>query len=113
MLVAIAVVGVFGGIRALTAADIKANSADLLQRLASEKLEDVRVNGDPSTYATSGDFTDRGYTDISWNMDVQTSSTAYVDQVTVTATRARDSQAITEFVYVPPATTTSTTAQTQ
>jgi prepilin-type N-terminal cleavage/methylation domain-containing protein len=108
MIVAIAVTGVFGGIRALTAADVKARDADLLQRLASEKVEDIRVNGDPNTYGTNGDFTDRGYPDVSWTMEIQTVSTANVDQLTVTAARAKESQAITEFVYVPPATTTTT-----
>ena len=110
MLVAIAVTGVFGGIRALTAADVRAQDADLLQRLASEKMEDVRVNGDPTTYGSQGDFTDRGYLDVTWSMDVQTAGAANVDQVTITATRLRDSQAVTEFVYVPPASTTSTTS---
>ena len=114
MLVGIAVSGVFGGIRAMTKADIKARDTDLLQRLATEKVEDIRVNGDPNTYGTNGDFTDRGYPDITWTMETQTSSTTNVDQVIVTANKAGETQAITEFVYVPPVTgaSTTTTAQT-
>jgi prepilin-type N-terminal cleavage/methylation domain-containing protein len=107
VIVAIAVVGALGGIRALTAAQTKAQDAALLQRLADEKLNDLRILQDP-TSETTGDFSDRGYTDITWSADDETTATSNLDQITVTATRGNSSQSITTMIYVPPQTTTST-----
>ena len=54
VLVSVALVGVFGGLRSLQAADARAQTADLLQRLASEKVADLKLLSDPATGATSG-----------------------------------------------------------
>ena len=110
MLVAIAVVAALGGIRAMQVADGKARAADLLQRLASEKLQDVTNAEDPATYGSGGDFADRGYPDITWSLDVQASSATNVDEVTLTATQGQNAQSIIEYLYVQPqASTTGTT----
>jgi len=108
-LVAIAVVGALQGITAIQAGDAHAQTADLLQRLAAEKVGDIRILSDPGTGAGQGDFADRGYPDIAWTADVQTTNATYVDQVTVTATEGRQSQSLTTMVFVPPTTTTTTT----
>lgn len=109
VLVAVAVVATMGGIRSIMNAQSKAQTADLLQRLASEKLDDSRYLSSPDANGTSGDFSDRGYPDISWSMAVQAAGVTNLDQVTVTATRGNDSQALTTMMYVAPATTTTTT----
>lgn len=106
LLVAIAVVGVFGGISSLTASQYHAQTADLLQRLAAEKLGDVAILSAPSADGTSGDFSDRGYPNITWSLIDQPSGTTNLDQVTVTTTQGRDSQILTTMIYVPPATST-------
>jgi len=112
MLVAIAVVASLGGIRAMQVADGKSRAADLLQRLAAEKMEDVVNTEDPSNSATSGDFADRGYPDITWSLEFQPSSATNVDEVTLTATQGKDSQAIIQYLYVQPAATSTGTTTT-
>lgn len=113
MLIAIAVTAVMGGIRSLQVADQHARNMDLLQRLASEKLEDVASASDPATYGTSGDYQDRGYPDATWTVDLEASSAANVSQVTVTARRGKDSEELTQYIYIQPVTTNSTTTTTQ
>ncbi len=102
VLVSVALVGVFGGLRSLQVADARAQTADLLQRLASEKIADLKLLGDPSTGAASGDFADRGYADVTWATAVEAMATTDVDKVTVTATRGRASQALTTLFFVRP-----------
>lgn len=107
MLVAVAVTGIYGGISALTAAQYHAQTADLLQRLAAEKLNDVSILSDPSADGANGDFTDRGYPNITWSLDEEASGTTNLDQVTVTVTEGKISQALTTMMYIAPATGTS------
>ncbi len=102
VLVSVAVVGVLGGIRSIRAADARARSADLLQRLASEKVSDLKLLSDPSTGGNAGDFSDRGHGEVSWTASVTTTGAANVDKVTVMATRGGDSQALTTLVFVRP-----------
>jgi type II secretion system protein I len=108
VIVAIAIVGVLGGIQSLTMADSKAQDAVLLQRLANEKLNDLRILQDPSTAGSSGDFSDRGYPDVTWSAEVDSTSTTNLDQVTITATRGKNDQSLTTMLYVAPQTTTAT-----
>ena len=103
VLVSVAIVGVLGGIRSIGAANARARTADLLQRLASEKMNDIKLRSDPSSGSNGGDFSDRGYRDITWAVTVEASGPTNVDQVTVTATRGRASQALTALVFVRPA----------
>jgi prepilin-type N-terminal cleavage/methylation domain-containing protein len=112
VLVSIAVAATFGAISRITAADAKAQTADLLQRLASEKLNDLTILTSPSANGTAGDFTDRGYPDISWSINDQSTSVDNVDEVTVTATQGRDSQALTTLVFISPQAATGTTGGT-
>ena len=102
VLVSVAVVGVLGGIRSIQAAGARARDADLMQRLASEKVGDIRLLSDPSTGGNAGDFSDRGHADITWTASVETTGAANVDKVTVTATRGGQSQALTTLVFVRP-----------
>lgn len=107
LLVAVAVTGIYGAISSLTAAQYHAQTADLLQRLAAEKINDVRILSDPSSDGTNGDFTDRGYPNITWSLDEQASGTTNLDQVTVTVTEGKDTQSLTTMMYIQPATGTS------
>ncbi|MGI4791546.1 MAG: type IV pilus modification PilV family protein [Janthinobacterium lividum] len=107
VLVSIAIVGVLGGIRSIQAAGAQARSADLLQRLAAEQIGDMRLLSDPSTGGNSGDFSDRGHSEITWAANVETTNAANVDKVTVTATRGRISQAVSTLIFVRPSTGTA------
>ena len=109
VLVTVAIVAALGGIGALSNTDAKARTALLLQRLAREKLEDLKIYADPSQAGSSGDYSDRGYNNIQWTADVEPTSIANVDQVTVTATRDKNSQAISTLIYIPSSTSTSST----
>ena len=102
VLVGLAMAGVFGGIRALMATEAKAREANLLQRLAADKLNEMGPVTDPRTAEASGDFTDSGYPDITWDMEVESTSTLNVEQVTVTATRGDSSQTISSMVFLRP-----------
>lgn len=109
VIVAIAIVGVLGAIGSEAKERAQANDAVLLQRLANEKLNDLRVLQDPSSTTGNGDYSDRAYPDITWTAEVETTNTNNLDQVTVTATKGKESQSVTTLIYVVPATTTTTT----
>jgi hypothetical protein len=102
VVVAVAVVAVFRAIASLTETDIKAREADLLQRLACQKMGEMGVVTDPRTAENSGDFADQGYDTISWTVEVEPSGTLNVEQVTVTAERGEASQRITGLVFQRP-----------
>ena len=110
LLVGIALAGVFGGLRALGAAETKARDADLAQRLAASKLAEFGPVQDPITAGDKGDFTDEGYPDVTWEASVESGSTENVDRVTITATKGNTEQSVTGLVYVKPAATTTTGA---
>ena len=55
VLVSVALVGTLGAIRSIKDTDAKAQTADLLQRLAAEKISDLKLLQDPSTAGTDGD----------------------------------------------------------
>jgi Tfp pilus assembly protein PilV len=108
VLVTVGIVAAMGGIRAVSQAEVKSQTADLLQNLAAEKLNELTLTIDPTQNGTAGDFSDRGHPDITWNLQIQTTALANVDEATVTATRGRDSQSLATQIYVPPTTTTAT-----
>jgi prepilin-type N-terminal cleavage/methylation domain-containing protein len=108
VLVGLAMAGVFGGIRSLMTAEFKAREANLLQRLAADKLNEIGPVTDPRTADTSGDFTDAGHADITWTLEVESTSTLNVEQVTVTATRGESSQTISSMIFLRPLTTEGT-----
>ena len=112
VLVAVAVTGVLGGIRAIGVTEARAHSADLLQRLAAEKMNDLRLLPDPSEAPSAGDFSDRGSAEVTWKLEVEATDTTTVDQVTVTASRGLDSQSLTTLMFVPPTTGTAGGAST-
>ncbi len=107
LLVAVAVTAVMGGLRALGQADVKVARNQLLQRLVTAKANEVLASTDPSSFGDGGDFTDAGYPDITWTIDVQTSGATDVDEVTVAATLDDDEQFLTFLQYVRPLTAVS------
>lgn len=112
LLMVTAVVVVLGGVRAIQRANVHAANMSLLQRLASEKLEDAVASGDVTTYGSQGDFSDRGYSDATWTLNIQNSSATNVEEMTVTATRGKDTQTLNQYVYIQPSTTTTGTTGT-
>lgn len=105
LLVAVGIVAVFGGIRAIARAEDHARTAELLQRLAAQKLDEMGPVTDPRTAEDDGDFSDDGYPDIRWNLATETTDDPDVQQLTVEATRDQQSQRVTGLVWLRPATT--------
>jgi Tfp pilus assembly protein PilV len=105
VLVSIGVVAIFGGIAALNRAESRARDADLLQSLALQKMNEMGTVTDPRTASTGGDFSDRGYPDATWDLDIEPSGTQNVDKITVTARRGQAEQKMTQMLYIPPDTT--------
>lgn len=104
VLLAIGVVGVFGGIAALTRAQVKAERADLLQRLAVQKLDEMVAVTDPRTSDTEGDFTDQGHPEVTWSLGLEPSGAENVDRATITAAVDQDEQTVVGLLYIPPIT---------
>ena len=112
LLVGIGLASVFGGLRALSAADVKARDADLVQRLAASKLAEFGPVLDPATAGDKGDFTEEGHPEVSWEATVESGNATNVERVTVTATKNNTEQSLTGLVYTPPAATDATTGGT-
>ncbi len=110
VLVAIGLVAVFGGIAALNRAEVKARSAELLQSLAMQKISEYGAVTDPRSAETSGDFSDQGYSDITWRFVDEPSGITDVDKLTVTVAQGSEEQTLTTLIYIRP--TTSTTGTT-
>lgn len=109
VLVSIGVVAVFGGIRSMGAAQAKAQTADLLQRLAAQKLSEFESVTDPNSADSSGNFYDQGYPDVTWSMTLQQAEASNLDQITVTTTQGNISQSVNGLLFVRPTTATSST----
>ncbi len=107
LLVGVGIVGVFGGIRALAAAQAKAKMAERLQVLALDKINEIGAVTDPSSAETSGNYADQGEPNATYTVDVETTDTENLDKITVTATEGTERQSLTSLLYVPAATSTS------
>ena len=102
LFVAIAITGVMGGMSSLSKADMRAHKAELLQRLAAQKLKEIQTVTPVTTASTSGDFQELGYPDALWSLGVVSSGVTNVYSATVTASQSGESQSLTVLVYVPP-----------
>ena len=109
ILVTVGVLGSLGANRNIEITEQKAKTVDLLQRLAVEKANDLSTVTDPSTYGSSGDFSDRGYPNATWSVDVEPTSITNLDEVTVTATMGADSETIATELYVQTQSSTAAT----
>ena len=106
-LVGIALVGVLTALGRLSQVDSYTRNAELLQRLAAQKLSALRVEGDLRTAATKGDFSAEGYPDADWSLALQATDDENVEEATITATRGQAEQALSERIFFRPATTTT------
>jgi prepilin-type N-terminal cleavage/methylation domain-containing protein len=113
VLVTVGIVSTMNGIAAIEAGNAKAHTADLLQRLAQEKLNDAAILQTPTANGASGDFQDRGYPTITWTLEDDSTNVTGLDQVTAITTEGKESQTITTLMYVAAnAGTSSTTSST-
>ena len=80
--VSLALVGVMSGIRNIAVADSKAYNADLLQKLALEKIKEIGSITDPNTVDAQGNFAEQGYPEVTWQVSVASSGLANLDTST-------------------------------
>jgi prepilin-type N-terminal cleavage/methylation domain-containing protein len=102
VLITVALVGLYQGISAMDNARAYAVKSDLLQRLAIEKLSDVSLLQDPSSNGGSGDFSDRGYPNITWSLTEASTNVTNLDDVSVTVTEGKQAQSVSTQMYVAP-----------
>lgn len=108
VLVGVALAGAIGALGSLSKADTAARNAELLQRLAVQKLAALRTEGDLRTAETSGDFSAEGYPEAEWSLELQATDDENVQEATITAARGESQQAVSELVFFQPETTTTT-----
>lgn len=109
IVVAIAVVGAITALSAMTRSEDRALTTEKMQRLASEKYDEIISTEDYINTSLSGNFDDRNESGYSWQVDVATTDETNLDSITVTVTKDSGSQAqpvkVVGLVYVPESTT--------
>lgn len=108
-LVGVAIAGALVALGRFSRADAYAADAELLQRLASQKLAALQVEGDIRTGESSGDFTDEGYPEAQWTLEMQTTDDSNVEEAVLTATKGDSEQVLSELIFFRPTTTTTGT----
>jgi len=110
VLVSVAIVGTMGALRSIQRGNASANTADLLQNLAQQKLNDLSTSATPAGNGSAGNFSDRGYPNITWSLEDNATSVTNLNLDTVTVTSGKDSESISTEIDVVPQTTSSTAA---
>jgi prepilin-type N-terminal cleavage/methylation domain-containing protein len=100
ILLSVGVVASMKAMESVDRAEARVSSTDLLERLAAEKVKEVGMTSDPTTYSPSGDFTDQGYSDVAYTVQVEQTSISFVDQVVVTASKGSTTQEMTSLIYL-------------
>lgn len=112
ILVAVGITAALGGISALSKAEADGQDRERMERLAMQKFDELVATGNMTT-ASSGDFTDHGIADVSWQTQVSASGVDNLNHISVTVKRSNDDKSpvavFDSLIYVPPTTTTGTT----
>lgn len=106
-LVGVAIAGSLTALGQLARSESYARNAELLQRLAAQKLATLQIEGDIRTGDTSGDFSTEGYPEVQWQLALQTTTDQNVEEVTITATKGDSEQVLSELIFFRPTTTTT------
>ena len=106
-LVGVGLAGTLTALGQLSRGDAYAQNAELLQRLAVQKLAALQVEGDLRTAETSGDFSAEGYPEAEWSLELQTTDDENIEEATLIAVRGSSEQAISERIFFRPETTTT------
>ncbi len=90
-------------------AEARSRDQDLLQRLADEKYEEFVATQADLRAPSSGDFEDRGLSDIDWEAESEATGVENLQSITVKVQARRGSERdpvgqASGLVYVPPAT---------
>ncbi len=113
VILSIGIVGVLGGLTAMSKSQIRAFEVEHVQRLAIRKIDELLATEAVGTTGTTGDFTDYGEPGYEWKTDVQPSGIENLQTLTLTVTKTNDSSApsakIDTLYYLAPATTGAAT----
>ncbi len=85
------IAGVVTAIGSTDHAEAKVLQAELMQRLAHQKLDELIATSD--TNSQGGVFTTEGYPDYRWTLNNQTTSVTNLQALSVTVTKADDTKA--------------------
>jgi hypothetical protein len=104
-LVTIGIAAIMGGFSALGHNQWKAQEAELMQRLAFDKYDELVGTGALQTDSLNGDFSDRGEDRFLWDATVEPTGVENLSALTITV-EPRDDQndkhTVSGTVYVPP-----------
>lgn len=111
VIMALVVVGSMKALQQVTLTEAKAESHDFLQGLAQSKYQELVATADLTQSSFSGDFSDRGLDDYSYQATLQATGTTSVDSLQVTISNSQDSTQTAEedgLVFVAPTQTQGT-----
>ena len=91
-LLGVGVAAVLGGIKSVNAAEGRARELEVMQRLAVDKLEELKATTDTFAAGDNGDFVDRNLDDYVWEMQVEPTGIEYLDGVTVTVRKRSEAE---------------------
>lgn len=86
VLLGIGIVVALGSLSAMTRGEIKIRRVDTLNRLATQKLDEILAVGQLNTAANSGTFEDIGFPDVEWSIETAPADLENLETVTVIVT---------------------------
>ncbi len=109
---------VVGGLGSVAKAESRMKKIEAMTMLAQHKFDELVATSTTLSSAStqSGDFTDENNNDYQWSAVVEDTTITNLEALTVTVTPTNDSSStapqgkICSLIYVPPVSTTSTTA---
>ena len=111
ILVGVGIAATLGGLSSLSKAEADGQDRERMERLAMQKFDELVATGNATT-AQSGDFTDHGISDITWQSQVSSTGVDNLNHISVTVQRSNDTKSpiavFDSLQYVPPTTTTTT-----
>ncbi|MFZ4508339.1 MAG: prepilin-type N-terminal cleavage/methylation domain-containing protein [Fimbriimonas sp.] len=112
LLLGVGIVGVLGGLSAITQSESRLEDRETMDRLAIDKLEELLATGDVDSATLSGDFSDRAENRFTWSATVQPTGIQDLEYVQVTIARRSNDQvtrSVEKVFYRPPETTAGAT----
>lgn len=83
-LLGVGITATLGALGAISKAESGARERAELQRMASDKYNELISTNQQALSSQSGDFTDRNLSGYTWNLDVEPSQVSNLDTVSVT-----------------------------
>ena len=113
VLLGIGIVASMGANAQVIRTEDNARRTERMQRLAQDKLAELVATGQASA-STQGDFADQNQPAVTWSLEVNSSGITNLNSVTLTiqADGSTKGYRLDTVLFVPPATTSTTTGAT-